>query len=664
MPITRISTHQSSHFAPTDAGGLTVAIAAGKLQQITYVDTGIGSGPGVYAFPATNVVVPDNQTSYIVLEKQGTYVVLRDLSLGSNFGAGVFAVAKVVTSGGDITSLIDLRTPYTADPSRYELNVYENASLQVHVNSAYIMIGSTRVAVGGVDIAIVDDESNWLQITPTGTIISNITGMIAGNYPLAEVRAAAGVITYIDDYRSFISFAADLSSNNFADFKPTINTNGTDVDIAAGRLRARNGDGDNGIFQISAQTVTPAQIDSNGNTTGVESIIMIRRDGTTFVHQMAGQLPIDRGAFIIARVVVDDGDITTLEDKRSVFGTDRAFDDFDLTWSRDSLDVTVNNGIVRKLGGRLSGQYKFLAVQQTFTLTADNHFIIYLDQDSDDSRHVDIKFVEIGNIDNIGLPANFIGTPIYAVATNATGIDQVYDLRTVQNMLGEDAEHFSVSNDFLQIRIAPNAPLIVRPRDGEDLGPAGLDIRNAAEGNALSVDRIQDLYLNAPVGADNNSPGNIKVIAGKLQVNNVVFDVPDTNVPGLTNSALNYVEISSAGTVSSNTTGFTSGRLPIGTVTLDSGAIVTASTDRRALFSVIISESIDYIDSETPSGTINGSNTVFTLANTPSPVASLHLYLNGLRQRAGGQDYTLSGLTITFVTAPSTGDILLADYRY
>lgn len=72
-----------------------------------------------------------------------------------------------------------------------------------------------------------------------------------------------------------------------------------------------------------------------------------------------------------------------------------------------------------------------------------------------------------------------------------------------------------------------------------------------------------------------------------------------------------------------------------------------------------------FSDGETPSGVINGSNTVFTLAFTPSPTNSVQLYLNGLRMDQG-LDYTLSGSTVTFASAsaPQTGDVLLASYRY
>ncbi len=72
-----------------------------------------------------------------------------------------------------------------------------------------------------------------------------------------------------------------------------------------------------------------------------------------------------------------------------------------------------------------------------------------------------------------------------------------------------------------------------------------------------------------------------------------------------------------------------------------------------------------FSDSETPAGSINGSNSTFTLANTPSPAASLALSLNGLRM-SPAVDFTITGNTISFLTpsTPQTGDILTASYRY
>jgi len=67
---------------------------------------------------------------------------------------------------------------------------------------------------------------------------------------------------------------------------------------------------------------------------------------------------------------------------------------------------------------------------------------------------------------------------------------------------------------------------------------------------------------------------------------------------------------------------------------------------------------------EIPSGTIDGSNKEFTLAHYPSPAATLKIFLNGMFQTAGGEDYTLVDDTITFVNAPLSGSVLRAFYRY
>lgn len=71
----------------------------------------------------------------------------------------------------------------------------------------------------------------------------------------------------------------------------------------------------------------------------------------------------------------------------------------------------------------------------------------------------------------------------------------------------------------------------------------------------------------------------------------------------------------------------------------------------------------DFVVRETPSGSVNGSNTAFTLANTPI-VGSEEVYLNGLQQEPGaGNDYTISGAAITYLTAPITGDKIRVTYR-
>lgn len=71
-----------------------------------------------------------------------------------------------------------------------------------------------------------------------------------------------------------------------------------------------------------------------------------------------------------------------------------------------------------------------------------------------------------------------------------------------------------------------------------------------------------------------------------------------------------------------------------------------------------------FADNEVPTGTINGANTTFTLAHTPSPALSLNCFLNGVQQRAAGADFTLATATLTYGTAPLTGATLVCNYRY
>lgn len=71
----------------------------------------------------------------------------------------------------------------------------------------------------------------------------------------------------------------------------------------------------------------------------------------------------------------------------------------------------------------------------------------------------------------------------------------------------------------------------------------------------------------------------------------------------------------------------------------------------------------NFVDKEIPSGSINGSNTAFTLANTPVS-GSEHLFLNGILQESGsGNDYTISGAAITMTVAPLSDEKIRVTYR-
>lgn len=98
------------------------------------------------------------------------------------------------------------------------------------------------------------------------------------------------------------------------------------------------------------------------------------------------------------------------------------------------------------------------------------------------------------------------------------------------------------------------------------------------------------------------------------------------------------------------------------------GGLLTATgrefTGNETLTLQKISAQTYFYENEVPSGTVNGSNAVFTTANTVNPTTSIDVYVNGQHMKAGGVDFTFSSTnTITFVIAPPTGSIILVDYR-
>lgn len=69
-----------------------------------------------------------------------------------------------------------------------------------------------------------------------------------------------------------------------------------------------------------------------------------------------------------------------------------------------------------------------------------------------------------------------------------------------------------------------------------------------------------------------------------------------------------------------------------------------------------------FVENETPVGSINGSNTTFTLASAPNPSGSLEVFVNGQKMTVT-EDYSLSEDTLTSVLAFPTGTILRVNYR-
>lgn len=170
---------------------------------------------------------------------------------------------------------------------------------------------------------------------------------------------------------------------------------------------------------------------------------------------------------------------------------------------------------------------------------------------------------------------------------------------------------------------------------------------------------VQTLQSSSPSGNESASVSaafiDAEIPAGTLDGNNSVFALSQTPVPATSLSLYRNGLVQTAGldyTASGATLTFLADATP-------------QPGDALLAYYRILgpAQNVNFADSEIPAGSINGANVTFTLAHAPNPSASLKLYKNGVLLQATA-DYTLNGSTITFSSAPDSGDGLLADYRY
>lgn len=191
-------------------------------------------------------------------------------------------------------------------------------------------------------------------------------------------------------------------------------------------------------------------------------------------------------------------------------------------------------------------------------------------------------------------------------------------------------------------------------------------------GDTLSGAEIRDLTITG----DDIAPGSLtgdKIVDSSIDSSKIDFTsvAPTLAGNGLSvsgqslniNFNSNFLDISSNVLSFNLTTATVQGNVfngPNQLVQLDGGGALPA-IDGSNLIGV--GQTIVFVDQEVPAGNIDGANKVFTLAFTPS-AGSLHFYFNGILIREGaGNDYTMSGNTITMALAPNAGSVLLASYR-
>lgn len=194
---------------------------------------------------------------------------------------------------------------------------------------------------------------------------------------------------------------------------------------------------------------------------------------------------------------------------------------------------------------------------------------------------------------------------------------------------------------------------------------AGLSLIGSAfavkTGAGISFDGSSNVYVKTGAGVSIDGSNNVYVKTG----NGIAIDGSNNVTVGT-----NGTSLSSTSTGIKITDGV-AGQLMLAnasnaaTFTTVTGDLAISNSGVTTVTSVAGVGFLKYgaiVGNETPVGSINSANVSYTLGNTPQNT-SLQLYLNGqLLDPGAGNDYTLSGTTITVLFAPITGDKLRAFY--
>ena len=147
-----------------------------------------------------------------------------------------------------------------------------------------------------------------------------------------------------------------------------------------------------------------------------------------------------------------------------------------------------------------------------------------------------------------------------------------------------------------------------------------------------------------------------EIPAGTLDGVNATFTL--ANTPNPSSSAAVYRN----GLLLKQTGDYT---ITTNTILFVAGAVPQPTDSLLVSYRIGVSVSgVGFVDGETPTGSVDGVNTAFTLVQSPNPTGSLAVYRNGMRTRSG-LDYTSTGSSITFSSGyvPQIGDVIQCSYR-
>jgi hypothetical protein len=197
-------------------------------------------------------------------------------------------------------------------------------------------------------------------------------------------------------------------------------------------------------------------------------------------------------------------------------------------------------------------------------------------------------------------------------------------------------------------------------------------VSNASTGWLLSTLNPITIDVTPLAWTQFSSAGVVVAGSGMQQVGNV-FNIVSANAGIVVNAHNIALTLADSTLTIDPTLGLKLSSLPSGEILVGNGSgvatavamsgAVTISNTGVTTLSSSYPTFTSFVTREVPTGAINSSNVVFTLANTPK-VGTECVFLNGLLQTAG-VDYNIAGAVITFTAgdAPETGSILVANYQ-
>lgn len=273
-----------------------------------------------------------------------------------------------------------------------------------------------------------------------------------------------------------------------------------------------------------------------------------------------------------------------------------------------------------------------------------------------------------------GFKLTGVGTPTAAtdaatkgyVDASATGLDLKASVRAATTAAGALTTAFANASVIDGVTLATGDRILIKDQTAG--AENGIYTVNASGAPTRATD------------ADSNTevtPGMFTFVEEGTANDNKGFVLTNNGAITLGTTALTFTQFSSAGSTSGTVTS-----VSVVSANGFAGTVATATTTPAITISTSIigvlkgngtavsaaTVGTDYVNNasfvtrEMPTGLVNGANTTFTLANTPT-LGTEEVFLNGILQEPGaGNDYTISGATITYLTAPLTGDKVRVNY--